>query len=339
MTEAEWAQRTKFLSGSSVTTLYVTTIECVDLSWDEYNIELQMDDPFDENPVGDRRHVEQAFAIYTKLRKNHKEALEQRHCLAYLTSLLSLMVNLREVVLSGDNSAVRENHFFAKEYGHCSLHDCYYSSTEEYLGEHAALVVPPRAGLAFLGKTHIQILLLALAITKSPVTELKVEGVDEFIGLQYTALDLPATPHTLDVLSKLTKLDLTFCVLCSPTNLDVFRTINGKDISYVAQTLSYATNLRQLKLGLQITEDWEDELIASDLDLNLVSRGCNLPKLTTCVLDSWQTSRETMSDFVSGCPKLAHLHLRDMFTDSDLARLQDDLQKIRPNLTVDSGWC
>ncbi|KAL8768826.1 MAG: hypothetical protein Q9209_005007 [Squamulea sp. 1 TL-2023] len=330
MTETEWAQRPKFVSGSLVTTLYVTTIEYEDLNWHEYNNNLDYDHPLGENPVGDRRHVKQAFATYRKLRKNHRKALEQRHCLAYLTSLLSLMANLRKVVLTGDNNAVHKNHPFAKEYDHCSLPDCDYPSSQEYLGEHAALAVPPRSGLIDLGKTHVQILLLALATTKSPVTELTVQSADDYIELLYTALDLPATPHNLDVLSKLTKLELTFCVPYSHTDLDVFRTINGKDVSCVAYTLSYATNLRRLRLSLENTGECDDEFI----NLDLVSRGCNLPKLTTCILDSWQTSYETVSNFVRGSPKLAHLHLRDMFLDTTLACLRNDLSKVRPGLAV-----
>ena len=92
-----------------------------------------------------------------------------------------------------------------------------------------------KASAADLGKTHLQVLFSALAITRSPLSELTVHGSGED-DLRYKAFDIPATHGNLAVFSSLTVLNLTF-VHGFYEDPEVLATtnINPEGISFVAR--------------------------------------------------------------------------------------------------------
>ncbi|KAI4273059.1 MAG: hypothetical protein L6R38_006448 [Xanthoria sp. 2 TBL-2021] len=320
-TPAEWAARVKFDMGVFVKTFYVTTIEFEDLDYSEYEERICGEDSC---PVGEIQHLQQGFATYEKLRKDHVEMMAEPHCLAYLSVLLDSMTNLQKVKLTGDFRAVYQRHLRI-------LSDCESASSTSTFTDHAGLTVDPRSGLADLGKTHLQILLSALAVAKSPFSELQVRGWRKNDQLRYKAWDIPATHDNLAVFSRLTKLDLTFYgdlfdALDAPTTT----TTDAEDISCAARTLSYATNLLHLTLELDYPDYRQDD------DLGFVLHGCRLPKLLTCELGYSTASYETLANFIDGSPDLSRLTIWDRESaDGTLDCIRDVLRKKKPQLTLD----
>ncbi|KAL8752993.1 MAG: hypothetical protein Q9199_005360 [Rusavskia elegans] len=320
-TPAEWAARVKFDMGVFVKTFYVTTIEFEDLDYSEYEERICGEDGC---PVDETQRLQQGFATYEKLRRGHEEMMAERHGLDYLTVLLDSMTNLQKVKLTGDFRAVYQRHLRI-------LSDCESPSSTSTFTDHASLTVELRSGLADLGKTHLHILLSALAVAKSSFSELQVQGLRENDELRYKAWDIPATHDNLAVFSRLTKLDLVFDGdiyddLEDPTNT----TTDAEYISCVARTLSYATNLLHLTLELD-NSDWRD----CD-DVGVVLHGCRLPKLLTCELGYNAASYETLANFIDGSPNLSRLTIWDRESaNRTLDCIRDGLRKKKPQLTLD----
>lgn len=320
-TPAEWAARVKFGMGVFVKTFYVTTIEFEDLDYPEYGEQICGEDSCHVDEI---QRLQEGFATYEKLRKDHVEMMAGRHCLAYLSVLLDSMTNLQEVKLTGDFRAVYQRHLRI-------LSGCESASSTSTFTDHADLTVDPRSGLADLGKTHLQILLSALAVAKSPFSELQVRGLRKNDELRYKAWDIPATHDNLAVFSRLTKLDLVFDGdiyddLEDPTTT----TTDAEYISCCARTLSYATNLLHLTLELHNSDcrDYDD--------LGVVLHGCRLPKLLTCELGYNAASYETLANFIDGSPNLSRLTIWDRESSKrTLDCIRDGLRKKKPQLTLD----
>ncbi|KAI4256843.1 MAG: hypothetical protein L6R42_006003 [Xanthoria sp. 1 TBL-2021] len=323
-TPAEWSERVKFDKGAFVKTFYVKTIEFEDLDYSEYEERICGEDSC---PVDEIQHLQQRFATYKKLREDHVEMMAERHCLAYLTVLLDSMTNLHKVKLTGDFRAVYLRHLRI-------LSDCESASSTSMFIDPADLTVEPRSGLADPGKTHLQILLSALAVAKSPCSELQVKGFGENDELRYKAWDIAATHDNLAVFSRLTKLDLvfdgdTYHDLDVPTTT----TTDAEYISCVARTLSYAINLLHLTLVLDNSDRRDYD------DLGVVLHGCRLPKLLTCELVYNTASYETLANFIDGSPNLSRLTIwHRESANRTLDCIRDGLRKKKPQLTLDINW-
>ncbi|KAI4109871.1 MAG: hypothetical protein LQ339_001655 [Xanthoria mediterranea] len=308
-TPEEWSKRIRFEKGAFVKTFTVTTIVYERLNFGEYKARRLPNNirHASSNVQHSLEHPKQEFASYKQCRDDHMELLAERHCLAYLTVLLDSMKNLQKVKLTGDYLAVNQRN--------------------------PSLAMGLKSGLADMGKSHLHVLLSALAAARSPLSELTVHGLGED-RLRYKAFNVPATHGNLTVFSKLTVLDLTFIhgfydnlQVPAPTN------VNPEGISFVARTLSCAINLLHLTLTLDHDSGFNN--VASN-DLHLVLHGCRLPKLLTCKLWCSIISYTILANFIRGSPSLSQLTIWETKTDPNtLHGIHAALRKEFPQLTLE----
>ncbi|KAI4271153.1 MAG: hypothetical protein LQ337_006208 [Flavoplaca oasis] len=336
-TPAEWASRIKFERGALVKKLNLTTIEFE--AWDRESYEDRLTHSARRaEPEHRHKYLRKAYAAYQKIRRDHLELLRKRDCLDNLASLLESMTNIVEVKLTGDCRAIHEFYPYSKEYNHCKLLGCNPDPPVDKFRNHKCLNVSPRAGLFDMGTTHLQILLSAVARVKSPFSELRIENLSGG-GIPYHTLDIPPTVNNLAVFSRLAKLYLVFDD--GMPSLPSKAAVAEQYISCVAQTLSYASNLRHLNLDLQ--DLYYDTYVEPDYVLH----GCKLPELLTCELSYSSAKDAPLASFIRGCPKLSHLTIQDRgdgFRDDStndedfnlvLNRTRDALMKERPQLTLE----
>ncbi|CAO1597026.1 hypothetical protein XANCAGTX0491_000856 [Xanthoria calcicola] len=335
-TPEEWSKRVRFEMGAFVKTFTVTTIEYEDLDFEDYKERVEEIHGGGGGVQHSVQQLRQGFASYKQCRRDHMELLEERHCLAYLTILLNSMTNLRKVKLTADNLAVNWRNQHILEDHHGSLSDCgSISSTSSCnastCSENASLALGPDCGLASLGKTHLQVLFSALAVTRSPMSELTVHG---FPGdhLRFKAFDIPETYGILAVFSGLTILDLTFHrSFNEERELSEPATTAEQAIRSLTRALSRAINLLHLTLKLD-----SDSRSWATKDLPFVLEGCILPKLLTCKLWYGAISYTDLADFIRGSPSLSQSTIWKIPTDPNtLHDIQAALRKDLPQPTLE----
>lgn len=308
-TPEEWSKRIRFELGAFVKTFTVTTIEYERLNFGEYKARRLPNNirHASSNVQHGLEHPRQGFASYKQCRDDHMELLAERHCLAYLSVLLDSMKNFQKVKLTGDCLAVNQRN--------------------------PSLAVGPKSGLADMGKSHLHVLLSALAAARSPLSELTVHGLGED-HLRYKAFDVPATHGNLTVCSKLTVLDLNFIPgFHDDPDVTATTNLNPEGISFVARTLSCAINLLHLTLTLDHDSDFDN---VEPKDLRLVLHGCRLPRLLTCKLRCSIISYTTLANFIRGSPNLSQLTIWETKTNPNtLHDIHAALRKDFPQLTLE----
>ena len=332
-TPEEWSKRVRFEMGAFVKTFTVTTIEYEDLDFEEYKECLEEIHGGGGDVQHSVQHLRQGFASYKQCRSDHMELLEERHCLAYLTILLNPLINLRKVKLTGDYLDVNQPNPHRLEDHHGNLSNYRSALSTSTCNDRASLAVGPISGLADLGKTHLQVLFSALAVARSPLSELTI---NDFPGghLRYKAFDIPATHGNLAVFSSLTVLNLNFVYgFYDDPEVPATTNINPEGISFVARTLSCAINLLRLTLTLDHERGWDD---VAPNELHLILHGCRLPKLLTCKLRCSIISYTTLANFIRGSPSLSQLTIWETDTDFDTVHdIHTALGKEFPQLTLE----
>ncbi|KAI4228548.1 MAG: hypothetical protein L6R36_001585 [Xanthoria steineri] len=335
-TPEEWSKRVRFEMGVFVKTFTLTTIEYDILSFEEYRNCIEQIHGAGSDVQHSYQHLRQGFAWYLRCRDDHNELLVQQHCLAHLTVLLNSMTTLQRVKLTGDYLAVIWRNRRILEDRHGSLSDCgSVSSTSSCnastCSESASLALGPDCGLANLGKRHLRVLFSALAVTRSPMSELTVHG---FRGdhLRFKAFDIPETYGILAVFSRLTILDLTFYrSFQEEWELSEPATTAEQAIRSLTRALSRAVQLLHLTLKLDSDSD-----SGATEDLPFVLEGCTLPKLLTCKLWCGAISYTDLADFIRGSPSLSQLTIWGNHTDPDtLHDIHAALRKDLPQLTLE----
>ncbi|KAL8992624.1 MAG: hypothetical protein Q9169_006956 [Polycauliona sp. 2 TL-2023] len=327
-TPSEWAQRATFAHGPLVKILYLTAVEFSGI-FAEIEDHAETSVKGGPNPVADDGHLQHAFDTYERLGDEHLHVLQGDECLAQLSFLLRDMTTLRKIVLTGDKDAVLKNQPYKERYRGCHLRRCLrqFDSFFDCSKHHAALGLPPTSGLLVLGKTHVKILLAALAAAgnNTSALELEVKGL-EYDGLSYEAFCQPKTPENLAVFSRLTKLHLVF----------------RGDVPWVPEechgepdcasaTIAFAVNLKHLTLNFQDPEYYS----GSDDDTSYFLHNCKLPKLETCTLVHYTAAYRTLARFIKGCPKLTKLTIWDSkSSDAEKRFLRKQLRMRIPRVNI-----
>ncbi|KAL8670801.1 MAG: hypothetical protein Q9168_004681 [Polycauliona sp. 1 TL-2023] len=307
----DWRDLVPFFFGEYVQTLNMATIE--------YAPDVETEDSESDGDVADPSsigHYRQAYRVQNQLRDEHLEHLKARSWLPFLIVLLRSMPQLRKVVLTNEGG----NGFLFD----CELPGCpnSYEDHDRYLGP------GPTSGLYELGGEHLEILMLALSITRAPIRKFKISGNDYYAGFKHTHFNLPAArmTSTLEVFSRLTSFDF---VLHTDDGFMELGMLKGDTThsSPIARLFSSATSLQHLRLDFMPYREQD-----YTGDLKTVLCGCHLPNLKSCVLLSWAIETTTFLDFLVQSRELQTLVL--ICCDTDENWDQQLQQRRMPGLTV-----